>query len=424
MNPAGRLRNGLHYGWIILVVATLVAFGALGLARFGYSVLLPAMQADLGMGNTEAGFLATAHVIGYLVASLIGGALASRFGPRRVITVGLAIAGSSMLMTGLAGDYAEIALWRGLAGVGSGMSNIPIYGVLAAWFGTRRRGLATGIAVSGASVAFIALGPLVPIVLDEFGTLGWRICWYGFGGFTIFLAVTGAWLLRNQPQDKGLQAISAGPADDAVGQQFQKQGLEWRRVYRSAVAWKLGLVYIAFGFSYIIFITFFFKMLVAEGGYSTAEAGTLFMFMGWCSLFCGLIWGTLSDVVGRRFALTMVYLVQASAYGLVSLWPVTTGFILATLLFGLTAWSIPGIMAAACGDVFGHRLAPAALGFITLFFGLGQAVSPAVAGAMADASGSFTSAFLLASTVAILGAVGSLLLPGDRRPDSATVSRP
>jgi MFS family permease len=148
------------------------------------------------------------------------------------------------------------------------------------------------------------------------------------------------------------------------------------------------------------------------------------MFMGWCSLFCGLIWGTLSDVVGRRFALTMVYLVQASAYGLVSLWPVTTGFILATLLFGLTAWSIPGIMAAACGDVFGHRLAPAALGFITLFFGLGQAVSPAVAGAMADASGSFTSAFLLASTVAILGAVGSLLLPGDRRPDSATVSRP
>ena len=107
----------LHYGWIILVVATLVAFGALGLARFGYSVLLPAMQADLGMDNTEAGFLATVHVIGYLGASLVGGALASRFGPRVVITIGLAIAGGSMVMTGLAGDYAGIALWRGLAAV-------------------------------------------------------------------------------------------------------------------------------------------------------------------------------------------------------------------------------------------------------------------------------------------------------------------
>ena len=98
----------LHYGWIILVVATLVAFGALGLARFGYSVLLPAMQADLGMDNTEAGFLATVHVIGYLGASLVGGALASRFGPRVVITIGLAIAGGSMVMTGLAGDYLSL----------------------------------------------------------------------------------------------------------------------------------------------------------------------------------------------------------------------------------------------------------------------------------------------------------------------------
>ena len=248
----------LHYGWIILVVATLVAFGALGLARFGYSVLLPAMQADLGMDNTEAGFLATVHVIGYLGASLVGGALASRFGPRVVITIGLAIAGGSMVMTGLAGDYAGIALWRGLAGIGSGMSNIPVYGVVAAWFGMRRRRLATGIVVSGASISFIVLGPLVPAVLDQFDTLGWRICWYGLGVFTLFLAVTGGWLLRNQPQEKDLQAISAVSGDEDVRENSQGQGLEWRRVYRSGVAWKLGLVYIAFGFSYIIFITFFF----------------------------------------------------------------------------------------------------------------------------------------------------------------------
>ena len=41
--------SALHYGWVILVLATLVAFGALGLARFGYSIVLPAMQVDLGM---------------------------------------------------------------------------------------------------------------------------------------------------------------------------------------------------------------------------------------------------------------------------------------------------------------------------------------------------------------------------------------
>ena len=61
-----------------------------------------------------------------------------------------------------------------------------------------------------------------------------------------------------------------------------------------------------------------------------------------------------------------------------------------------------------------QRLAPAALGFITVFFGLGQAISPGIAGAMADAAGSFSSAFLLAAIVATLGAIGALSLPDDR----------
>ena len=55
-------------------------------------------------------------------------------------------------------------------------------------------------------------------------------------------------------------------------------------------------------------------------------------------------------------------------------------------------------------------MAPAALGFITLFFGVGQAIGPSVAGAMADASGTFVSAYLLAGFVALLGAVGALSL--------------
>jgi MFS family permease len=74
-------------------------------------------------------------------------------------------------------------------------------------------------------------------------------------------------------------------------------------------------------------------------------------------------------------------------------------------------------MAAACGDVLGARMAPAALGFITLFFGIGQAIGPSVAGAMADASGSFTGAYLLASGVALAGAVGSLLLRRSAAPE-------
>ena len=52
----------LHYGWVVLIMATLVVFGALGLARFGYTAVLPAMRVGLEMNNTQAGVLATANL--------------------------------------------------------------------------------------------------------------------------------------------------------------------------------------------------------------------------------------------------------------------------------------------------------------------------------------------------------------------------
>lgn len=402
------LRKRLHYGWIVLAVGTLVVFGALGLARFGYTVVLPSMQASLRMDNTQAGVLASANLAGYLALSVIGGALAARFGPRVVIAFGLLLAGSGMLLTGLAGTFLPAALWRALTGIGSGASNVPVMGLLMAWFATRRRGLASGIAATGSSLGLIFVGPLVPRILAVYGERGWRVSWWIFGGLTLGIALLAWFILRNRPGELGINVL--GSSTGEVKPAPHASGLQWGRVYRSIQVWHLGLVYIAFGFSYIIYLTFFTKRLISEAGYSQAAAGALFMTMGWFSLLCGLIWGGISDIIGRKRALTIVYLVHAVSFSLFALWPTPPGLTLSAILFGLTAWSIPAIMAAACGDVLGPRMAPAALGFITLFFGVGQAIGPSVAGAMADASGTFTPAYLLAGGVALLGALGSLIL--------------
>ena len=103
MNPDQPPR--LHYAWIIVAVACLVVFASLGLARFGYGVVLPAMQADLGLNNAQAGLLASANFFGYLAMTLVGGMAATRFGPRYVISIGLALAGVSMIMTGLSSEF-------------------------------------------------------------------------------------------------------------------------------------------------------------------------------------------------------------------------------------------------------------------------------------------------------------------------------
>jgi len=397
-----------HYAWLVLAVGTLVVFGALGLARFGYTMVLPAMQTGLGLNNTHAGGLATANLVGYLSLSVLGGALAARFGPRIVITAGLTVAATGMLLTGLSESFYTAALWRLLTGVGSGASNVPVMGLLSAWFVQRRRGLAAGIGVSGSSLALIVLGLLVPGLLAAYGWNGWRVCWFFFSVVTLGLAVLAYAVLRNCPSEVGL--LPMGSAGDCRIAPAGAAGLRWGTVYRSWAVWHLGLIYIAFGFSYIIYITFFTKYLISEGGYSQEAAGRLFMLMGWLSLLCGLIWGSLSDALGRKTVLAIVYIIQSVAFGLFALWPSPPGFVISATLFGITAWSIPAIMAATCGDLLGSRLAPAGLGFITLFFGIGQAAGPSVAGIIADAAHSLSPAMLLAGAVALCGSVGSLFL--------------
>jgi len=406
--------ESLHYGWIILTVGTLVVFGALGLGRLGYGMVLPAMQEGLGMDNTQAGALASANLTGYLCLSALGGALASRFGPRVVITVGMTLAGASMVLTGLSHGIIDTGIWRTITGVGSGASNVPIMGLLAAWFSLRRRGVASGIAVAGSSIALILLGYAAPPVLAAYGDSGWRVCWFAYGGITLFVAALAGLLLRNCPSEYNLCPV--GDANGTPPVPVKSEGLRWSLIYRSRAVWQMGFVYTAYGFAYITYLTFFVKGLIADGGYTQAQAGQLFMTMGWVSLSCGLIWGHVSDVIGRKGALVIVYLIQAVAYSLYAFMPTSVGFTLSALLFGVTAFSVPAIIAAACGDMLGPRLAPAALGFVTLFLGIGQAVGPTVGGMIGDAAGSLPPAMIPPAVASALGAIGAALMP-------ATVNR-
>ena len=406
--------GGLHYGFVVLSLVVLVVFSALGLARFGYTSLLPAMQEALHLSNTQTGVLQSWNMVGYLVTVVFAGMLAVRFGPRVVIVAGLLVVAAGMALTGLIPTFAGAGAGRFLAGVGGAGGNVPAMALLSAWFGARRRGLAAGVGVGGSSVALIVTGPLIPALLQRGGTEGWRVSWYVLAGMTLVVGAVVALFLRNRPAEKGLRAIGeseagpqAGPAAAATS------SLNWGSVYRSGRLWKLAGIYFGFGFSYIIYATFFIRYLTGEAGFSRAGAGALWMQVGMVSVVSGFLWGSVSDRWGRRAALLWVFGLQGASFLLFGMGHDGWSVYLSAALFALTAWSIPALMAALCGDLFGVRLAPAALGLITLVFGLGQALGPWLAGAMADATNSFAPAFLVAgATALVVGGGGSLLFLG------------
>ena len=410
--PQEKQVPALHYGIIVLALIVLSVFSALGLARFGYTSILPAMQESLHLSNTQAGELQTINLIGYLLTVVFAGLLAARYGPRIVISVSLLVVSLAMILTGLVPGFGSACIGRFFAGIGGAGGNIPAMGLVSAWFGARRRGLASGIGVTGSSVGLIVTGPLIPAILNACGPEGWRISWYVLGALGLAACVLCALFLRNRPEDMGLSPL--GDSESETLQRTADSGsaaLNWGLVYKSRSLWQLAAIYFAFGFSYIIYSTFFVKHLVRESVFSAAGAGSLWMNIGIVSLASGFIWGSVSDRFGRRIALVSVFTLQGISFAVFGLSHNLTAIYFSAALFALTAWSIPALMAALAGDVFGPRLAPAALGLMTIIFGIGQAIGPYLAGALADATQSFSPAFVIAGAVALIpGAGGSLML--------------
>jgi predicted MFS family arabinose efflux permease len=253
---------------------------------------------------------------------------------------------------------------------------------------------------------------MIPAILERSGTGGWRICWYVLGSMAIASAVLCLAWLRNRPEEMGIAPLGETDLERQarnVGRSSGQRSLG--PLFRSAVLWHLAGVYFAFGFSYIIYSTFFIRHLTGEGGLTAGEAGLIWLRVGLISVASGFVWGAFSDRWGRRKALLCVFAIQSISFLAMGLGRCGAWVEVSAGLFAVSAWSVPALMAALAGDMFGARLAPAALGLLTIVFGLGQTTGPYVAGRMADTLHSLAPAFVLAGLVAlILGMGGTLAL--------------
>jgi MFS family permease len=411
----------LHYGWIVIFMGLLTTIAAHGFGRMSYTVILPSMKTALNLTYTQMGWLGTGNFIGYLTMAIIGGFLAARFGTRIVITLALILMGATMVLTGLARSFGFAFAMRLLTGLGNGASYVPAMALGSAWFATQRRGFATGIVSAGIGIGMMISGFGVPHILDAFASDGWRYSWYILGGAVTLIGGIVYLFVRSRPDEMGLQQVGEDQeeidsAASALSETKKASSLQWTEVIKMGSVWYLGVVYFFYGLSYIIYLTFFTAYL-HDMGVNQIWAGRLFLWLGALSIFCGVIWGGISDRLGHSkgsalasLVLALSYIIYALSYFIYESYEIKFGFILSAIFFGLTAWSIPTIMAAAAGDFVGPRLAPAGLGFITLFFGIGQAIGPALGGYLRDVSQTFTIPFLVAAGISLLGMVSSFYL--------------
>jgi MFS family permease len=395
----------LHYGWVVVFVGTLTIFACLGLARFAFGMLLPSMRDVLGLSYDQMGFLGTVNFAGYLAAVAVSPLLLRRFSPRQLIASGLFLIALCMLGIAAGNSYLEILLLYTCVGIGSGLANIPIMVLVSYWFRREKRGQAAGLIVIGSGFAIIFSGFLIPVLNASFGQNGWRVSWLLLALIVLLVAVIAALLIRNDPAEKGLEPVGMA------------QALEYdpsaSRGHFSPVRilTHLGVLYFIFGATYVIYGTFIVTTMVEEYAFAEVSAGYFWSWVGFFSLFSGTLFGLLSDKIGRKSGLMAVFGVQTLAYLLAGSRFGTTALFASVVLYGIAVFAIPAIMAAAVGDYLGKARAAAAFSIITFCFAIGQTIGPAVAGIVAESTGTFTGSYLASAVLTGIAVIWTRFLP-------------
>jgi MFS family permease len=417
MNESKASRLPFHYAWVIVATGMLSIIACLGFGRFALGMLLPSMASTLGLTYSQIGFISTGNFLGYLASVLFCGHLARKIGSRRLIVAALIVISVSMALISRAGSFTAVLVLYTITGAGSGAANVPVMGLITAWFDRTIRGKAAGFVVIGSGFAIILSGKLIPYVNKLIGPEGWRTNWLILAGMVMIIAGVGRLFLRNKPEDIGLSPLGSDAHIPSVHQPERGRV----SIYRNKTLYLLGSIYFLFGYTYVIYATFIVTALVKERGFSETIAGNFWSWVGFLSLASGPVFGTLSDKLGRKAGLMIVFSLQALAYLMVAANLPPLFLYLSIGFYGIVAWSIPSIMVAAVSEYVGIDKALSAFGLITFIFGLGQIAGPSIAGVLAERTGSFSSSFFMAAAFA--GA--AILLTGFlKKPPSHEVNRP
>jgi len=394
----------IHYGWIVAITGMAVLFACLGLGRFSLGMLLPSMGTSLNLNYSQMGMIGTGNFVGYMLSVVLAGMVAKTIGARWTISLGLVLVGGSMALISRAMGFMEVMALYVATGIGSGLANVPMMGLVSHWFSKTNRGRAAGLMLSGNGIAIVFTGLLIPGINTSMGPEGWRTGWLTIGVLSLGITAIAAFFLRNEPGDKGLAPVGGA----ATLQPPSDSSLPGKKNSNRGTMVHLGCIYALFGATYVVYATFIVTAMVNERGFGENTAGTFWAVVGGLSIFSGPLFGWLSDRLGRKRGLLLVYALFTLAYVLVAA-DLPNPFLYASIaIFGLAVWSVPTIMSAAVGDYTGPARAVKAFGFITLFFGAGQITGPAVAGVLADNTGTFSMAFWLCALLTTM-AIGLTL---------------
>jgi predicted MFS family arabinose efflux permease len=366
-----------------LAIGGMVAMAAaLGIGRFVYTPILPAMTEALGLSNSQAGLIASANMLGYLIGALLA-ATPTLAGSRRTwLLASLAVSAVTTGAMGLASSLLAFLALRFLGGVASAFVLVLSSALVLDGLASAHRSHLGPLHFAGVGVG-IAVSALVVSALIAADS-DWRTLWYAPGVLALAALAAVAWLVPYEPRHHYRPA--------GAHQTAGSRGL-------AALIWAYGL----FGFGYVITATFLVAIVRASPQLRPVEP-LVWLVVGLTGAPSVAIWAKASTRYGLPRTFSVACLVEAVGVAASVLWPSIPGILLAAALLGGTFMGL-----TALGLARARQFAPAnprpVLAGMTAAFGLGQIIGPSLAGFLFGATGGFALPSLLAAAALVAAAV-------------------
>lgn len=375
--------------WPFVLTGMMLIVTTTGFARMAYGLVLPYMQDGLRLSISQGGMLGTVMFLGYLISVGLSGVLAVRWGGKAVLIAGSGAVVISMFGLAVSPSFSWVALFMLLAGGGSALVFTPLMSLMLGQF-PDKKGIVLGMLLSGAGIGMLLSGFLVPLLIAQFPALGWRAVWLGFGTLSLLVLIAASLILKNP---------------NVVDSSKEEERPKWLK--NKALMQVAGLYFLV-GIAYLVPNLYQSGYMLAEG-ISDRAVGLVYAVAGIFSIVGGPVWGSLSDRFGVNRMLVLAWACAAVGDVIPLLNLSITGFLLSSVLWGSSIGGLVTLIQLKAAKQVNPRYVPTAIGFISVFYAMGQMLGPGMTGWMIDHLGGYGVAYGFGAVVYGFGLATSLI---------------
>jgi MFS family permease len=392
------MRPKFFYGYVILALCfanMIVMRGVNG----AFGVYYLALLEEFSWSRSDGATIASANFFVYALASPLVGLAFDRFGPRLLMPLGAVLVGTGLVASSFATSLGGLYISYGvITALGQGALSFVGHNALISFWFVRRRATAIGIASMGQGVGALVMVPATQLLIDH---IGWRWTYIVTGSLLLLiLAPANALFQRRTPQDVG--QFPDGEKTPATTKPDRHSVIhpgerDWTlaEAARSFPFWCITIGHLALGTALFLINTHVIAHFVAVG-YEKLAASFYFGLIGFIRIGATILWGSVSDRLGRSKAYGVATTVTGlGVIGMIAmtidapLWLVY----LTIALYGIGHSAGNPTYGAVIGDIFSGRKIGLIFGFLEISFGLGSAFGSWIGGYLFDANGTYAWSF-------------------------------